>query len=330
MKAIYNPKLLIATEYIADATKVINSAKERICLITMIASYDNATRGLFDALINARERGVKVELAVDIFTYSEIGGHLRFKTSRSHKIKPVEILKKKLKAADIKINWLGTDSLLLFSGRTHSKWLVVDNTVYTFGGVNLYDEGINNTDFMLRFDDNSLAENLIKEYHRIIRADKTSNKYHSYHFDIPNGQVLVDGGRARDSIIYRRAKQLVQDAESVTYVSQYCPTGKLASLLKNKPVKLYFNPWQQSKSLNAIFIRISSWKTNIKTDYSRQNYIHSKFIICTMPDGSKIAITGSHNFANGGVWLGTREIALETSNPKIISQLESFVEKRIV
>lgn len=79
--------------------------------------------------------------------------------------------------------------------------------------------------------------------------------------------------------------------------------------------------------MNALFIRISSWRTNLKTDYRRQPYIHGKFIICTMADGSKVAITGSHNFAGGGVWLGTREIALETSNLKIIDQLEDFIEK---
>jgi cardiolipin synthase len=44
-----------------------------------------------------------------------------------------------------------------------------------------------------------------------------------------------------------------------------------------------------------------------------------------MADGSKVAITGSHNFASGGVWLGTREIALETRDPHIIEQLEQFV-----
>ena len=329
MKSTKAPKLLASNEYTKDAVKVIGSAKERICLMTMIASYDDTTDDLFDAIITAKTRGVKVDLAADIFTYSEIGGHLRFKTSRSHKIKPVETLKKKLRSVDVKINWLGTDSSFLFSGRTHSKWLVVDDTVYTFGGINLYDEGVNNTDFMLRLDNHDLADNLVREYHRIIRANKTRNKYHSYHFSIPHGQVLIDGGRARDSIIYRRAKQLVQDAKSVVYVSQYCPTGKLADLLKNKPTKLYFNPWQQSQSLNAIFIRISSWKTNLKTDYSRQNYIHSKFIICTMPNSSKVAITGSHNFAGGGVWLGTREIALETNDSDIITQLESFVQKHL-
>ena len=48
-----------------------------------------------------------------------------------------------------------------------------------------------------------------------------------------------------------------------------------------------------------------------------------------MEDGSKVAITGSHNFAYTGVLLGTREIALETKDPSIIKQLESFIKKEV-
>ncbi len=325
MKTIKTPKLLAGNEYIKDAIRVVNAAKERVCLMTMIISYDELTKDLIDAIANAKQRGVKVDIAVDIFTYLEIGGNLRFNTSHSQRTRSVELLKKTLKTANIKVNWLGRDTLLILSGRTHCKWLIADNTTYSFGGVNLYGKGVTNADFMLRYDDKDLSDYLMKEYHRIVKAEKTRSKSRSHHFDTSFGRVLIDGGRVSDSIIYRRAKQLVQDAESVVYVSQYCPTGKLAQLLKNKPTKLYFNPWQQSTSMNALFIRISSWRTKLKTDYSRQSYIHSKFIICTMPDGSKVAITGSHNFAGGGVWLGTREIALETDNQKIVEQLESFV-----
>ncbi len=329
MKSIKSPKLLVADDYVKDAIKTVNTAKDRVCLLTMIISYDELTKDLIDAIINAQRRGVKVDIAVDIFTYLEIGGNLRFNTSRSQKTRSIELLKKALKSANIKVNWLGRDAFLILSGRTHCKWLIVDDIVYTFGGINLYDKGVSNADFMLRYDNKDLSEYLMKEYRRIIKAEKNKSKYRSHYFDTAIGRVLIDGGRVSDSIIYRRAKQLVADAESVVYVSQYCPTGKIAQLLKNKPTKLYFNPWQQSTSMNALFIRISSWRTNLKTHYSRQSYIHGKFIICTMPNGTKIAITGSHNFAGGGVWLGTREIALETSDPSIISQLERFVAKRI-
>ena len=43
----------------------------------------------------------------------------------------------------------------------------------------------------------------------------------------------------------------------------------------------------------------------------------------------KVAITGSHNFVSGGVFLGTREVALETTNKKIIIQLERFFKEHV-
>jgi cardiolipin synthase len=48
-----------------------------------------------------------------------------------------------------------------------------------------------------------------------------------------------------------------------------------------------------------------------------------------MPDGSKVAVTGSHNFVYGGVLLGTREIALETADPKVVRQLERFFKMNV-
>ena len=60
--------------------------------------------------------------------------------------------------------------------------------------------------------------------------------------------------------------------------------------------------------------------------YTKHQYLHAKFMIFEMNDGQKIAVTGSHNFVNAGVLLGTREIALQTKNLLIIKQLEDFLD----
>jgi cardiolipin synthase len=64
--------------------------------------------------------------------------------------------------------------------------------------------------------------------------------------------------------------------------------------------------------------------------YTKEAYLHAKFIIFEMTDGRKIALTGSHNFVNGGVLLGTREIALQTENPQVIAELEGFLKKFVI
>ena len=81
--------------------------------------------------------------------------------------------------------------------------------------------------------------------------------------------------------------------------------------------------------MNKIIIGINMMWTKSVTKYTRPNYLHAKFMIFTMKDGSKVAITGSHNFVNSASLLGTREIALETRDVDIISQLENFFEQHV-
>jgi cardiolipin synthase len=61
-----------------------------------------------------------------------------------------------------------------------------------------------------------------------------------------------------------------------------------------------------------------------QTLYTRPHYLHAKFMLFDMPGGKRVALSGSHNFVNGGAFLGTREIALQTEDPDIIRQLEEF------
>jgi hypothetical protein len=123
---------------------------------------------------------------------------------------------------------------------------------------------------------------------------------------------------------------LAEIAEKVVFVSQYCPTGKLARILKKHgKVKLYYNKPANAPGLNKFVIAFSAFVSGLKTSYRKKAYVHAKFIIFTMADGSKRAITGSHNFAYTGVLLGTREIALETGDSAIIDQLETFLHEKV-
>lgn len=322
-------QLLLPNEYLSDAIQQINHATARVCLLTMIFVDDEETHLLVDALCIAAERGVHVTVAADMFTYTEIGGHFRFNTRGSKKVRHLTAMQRRLQKCGVKFRWLGTESSSLINGRTHSKWLVVDDFVYAFGGVNLYCLGISNTDFMFKIKDALLAEHLASEERRILQTDQEGHAYRSHKFGDDTSQILIDGGFSGDSIIYRHACRLASEAQKITYVSQFCPTGKLGRLLERTESTLYFNPWNQATSLNALAIRVGSALSGLKTRYTHKEYLHCKFMIFTLQDGSKRAITGSHNFSAAGVWLGTKEVALETSDSHIIKQLERFVEKHI-
>ena len=183
---------------------------------------------------------------------------------------------------------------------------------------------LGNNDYMFTCKDERLADDLTHEFNQITKADRGRYTYRSHKFSFGKNVVLTDGGFQGDSIIYRRVCDLAKEASDILLVSQYCPTGKLSRILKSKPSRLYFNPPELAGPLNKAVIKFGMLVSRHRTLYARDRYLHAKFMIFTMPDGRKVAITGSHNFVYGGVLLGTREIALETDDPKIVRQLERF------
>ena len=325
-----NMKLVLPPDYVKQATELIKKAEKRIFLISMVIADHPATHELIVALEKAAKRGVAVTVTADIFTYGEVSGSFLPIKYYSPSVTEVKHMVKSLKTAGVKFLWLGRGRVTVLNGRTHSKWLVVDDTCFVFGGVNMYQDGVAEyTDYMFRVENGHLADRLSYEQNRIGKAERTSTNYPSVTYEREGSDVLIDGGIIAHSVIYRRAIELSREASHIIFVSQYCPTGKLARIFKKKNVELYFNRPEQANSLNHALIRLSMFTSGFKTRYKKQPYIHAKFIIFTMPDGSRVAITGSHNFAFTGVLFGTREIALETTDPAIINQLESFYKKYI-
>lgn len=332
MLLLHPPKLLTADEYAKDLAKTIaESTNEIVVTVTTFRDDDSRSHEIVEELCKAADRGVAVSVCVDTFTYLEPKEFLL----RSPKRQPARAvraiqLERKLKHHGVMFRWLGRKASAIIYGRTHSKWAVVDDTVYSFGGVNMDNESFENTDFMLRFVDAKLAASILAEHLQVRRADKGGGAFRSHKFALDaHSTVLFDGGLVADSLIYRRAYQLSQEAESILCVSQYCPTGKLARSLKKKGAQLYFNHWRNASLVNRFLISFSSFSAKNATRYSQSNYLHAKFMLFTMPGGEKVIITGSHNFMYGSGLVGTREIALETSDKHIIKQIESFFAEYI-
>lgn len=323
-------KLVLPADYIQQAVTLVKQAKKRVYLISMVIADHPATHELIEALKEAAKRGVLVTVTADIFTYGEVSGGFLPIRYYSPGVKDVNTMVKTLKAAGVRFRWLGNSRITLMNGRTHTKWCVIDDVCFTFGGVNMYQGGVaDNTDYMFRYENNRLADRLVYEQGRIVKAERTSTNYPSVTYELEGNSVLFDGGIIAHSVIYRRACELAQEATDILFVSQYCPTGKLARIFKTKRTSLYFNRPEQADVLNRTLIRLSMLTSQFTTLYTRSAYLHAKFIIFTMPDGSKVTITGSHNFAYTGVLFGTREVALETTDAHVISQLESFSKKYV-
>ncbi|MGY4893474.1 MAG: phospholipase D-like domain-containing protein [Candidatus Saccharimonadota bacterium] len=322
-------KLISPTGYVSEAAAAVRKASSRVYVLSMVIADHPDTHELIVELENAAKRGVEVVVAADIFTYGEVSGGFLPLRYYSHGARSTNRMVKVLKKAGVHFYWLGRGRVTLYHGRTHSKWCIVDDTVFAFGGVNLYDEGIQHIDYMFRHKDSKLADRLVQEQKRVQKAERRSANYPSVAYEHGDLTVLIDGGIIGQSVIYRRAVEMAEKATHITFVSQYCPTGRLSRTLKKKSATLYFNRPSQAEGLNRIAIRIGQFASGLKTSYTKARYLHAKFILFTFEDGSKAAISGSHNFAYTGVLLGTREVALETKDPEIIAQLERFIEKEV-
>lgn len=320
-------KLITPSQYITQAAAAARTATRRISLLSMVFADHENTHELIAELEAAARRGVEVTIAADVFTYGEVSNGFLPLRYYSAGASATDKMVRSLKKAGVKFSWLGRNRITFFNGRTHSKWCVIDSTVFSFGGINIYNVGIENEDYMFTLKDERLADRLVEEQHRILRAEKKSINYPSVAYEHPQMDVLFDGGFIGQSIIYRRACELAKQATHIIFISQYCPTGRLARILKKQPTEFYYNRTTQAKGLNRFVIAISQYLSGLTTSYTQNAYLHAKCIIFTLPDGTKRAISGSHNFAYTGVLLGTREVAIETADQHIIGQLELFYER---
>ncbi len=326
-----SPELLLPTDYVARATGLAKTATKRIYIISLSLTRGSATDDLINAILDAARRGVEVHVAVDLLTF------VCDRTSRlpSRLVGPdmmqTNQLRREFAQAGAEFHWLGMQRVPYLIGRTHSKWTIIDDDVFAFGGVNLNQSGVlERTDYIFHLHDRKIANRLVSEQQLIETADPEKRRINDHRISTDYGEMLLDSGRFGKSVIYNHAVKLARQATKLTVVTQYCPSGKLAKILRQKQAKVYFNPKGSAADIaNNIMIGTKHSVAEQPNSYTRCRYLHAKFIIATMPDGSKRALTGSHNFTAIGVHTGTREIALETSNPEIITQLENFLAEYV-
>lgn len=172
--------LLNPSDYINQVTASVDLATKRISIVSLVITDDAITNLLIDALAAAARRGVSVKVAGDMFTYTELNGNFIPTHYHGKKVRQTTRMAKELSRAGVTFQWLGRLNLASFSGRTHGKWCVIDDTVFSFGGVNLYGAATLNADYMLRSNNPSLADALILEHARIVQADKKHSSFRSH------------------------------------------------------------------------------------------------------------------------------------------------------
>lgn len=320
-------KLLRAEHYYHALLRGIPKAKKRVIIQAMVVVWGGRTEAIIPLLEAALRRGVEVRIVGDTFSKYEArtakiarrGAHFNWQ-------KTLDIASQ-LRAAGAHITYVGTLGINPFRRRTHCKITLIDDTVYTFGGVNFSDSHFTYQDFMLELKDGQVADRL----HHLIRDIEAGGRLPDIIEPFGDASnLLFDGGTPGQSIIYDTACELVAEAKTVYYVSKMCPSGRLARLLRRTDYHAYFNRPELEGPPENIAIKFDQARGHIINSYTGSARLHAKFILTENADGSRHVITGSNNFAHRGVAFGTKEIAVHSTDRKLWQHLYDFLQKEVI
>jgi hypothetical protein len=317
--------LFDSNDYYQTLIRDIPKAKHRIVLAAMVVLWGGKTEPVFEALLAAAKRGVKVTVLLDIFTAATIINGAKHGRQRWQKTNSLLQELHSLGATIYRVGQMGVNP---YRGRCHIKITIVDDIVYSFGGINFSDEQLVITDYMLHAQDAPYADCLAELVDRIGHSKGA----------LPNGEeildaqhtVLFDGGGLKDSVIYDKACELAAQAKRVYYVSQMAPSGELAKLLAETATVYYTNRPDQMRGPAALAQAFDLQRLRIPNSYTRSRFIHAKFILFELGGGRKALVSGSNNFSYRGVAYGTKEVALYSTDKTLWQELYDYMEAEII
>ncbi|MET1032937.1 MAG: phospholipase D-like domain-containing protein, partial [Candidatus Saccharimonadales bacterium] len=304
-----------AADYFDALITGIPKAQKRVIIHAMTIWWGPHNEQLVPLLINAVTRGVEVQFVGDIYSKFQALMPRLSRPAGSSWQHTVEV-NDRLKKAGVQITYTGKIGLNPYKNRCHSKITLIDDHIYTFGGVNFSDDSFENHDYMLEMHDAAFAEELYRLVHTLQQNPKSPLP------DIrqsigDNATLLFDGGTQRVSAIYETACEIVAQAKKVYFVSQMSPSGKLAELITATDNECYLIRPSQAEPPANIDLIVNGRRYGIKNRYTGEGYIHAKFILTEGHDGSKHVISGSNNFSWRGVKYGTKEIAVHSTDPEL-------------
>jgi cardiolipin synthase len=320
-------QLVPVADYFALLKAQIPKAKQRIIIHAMEVSWGPETSKLAPLLIEAAGRGVEVRLVGDVYS-KYIARAPRLSRGKTVPWKHTQAINEQLRASGAHITYVGKLGINPFKRRCHSKITILDDLVFSFGGSNFSDDFLNNRDYMLELHNAPLADQLDDLVGEIERADTTPLSDRRVELD-PYSSLLFDGGTPGRSVIYETACDVVATARKIYYVSQMCPSGKLAELITQTENECYFIRPAQAEPPSHIDLIWNKLRYRIVNRYTGKAYVHAKFILAEDHDGSKHVVSGSNNFSWRGVRYGTKEIALHSTDPELWDSFYAFLREKI-
>ncbi len=300
---------------------------------------------LVDAMCIAAHRGADVTFLVDAYSFMLRQGaglgplYFRKKDPKYGygEFKPVVAAVRKLRRNGVKCVVINKQQYPLknpFSGRSHIKFAVYNNSVF-IGGCNLADP--EQLDVMVETRNKKLADYMREFSKDVIKFKNVRRAMErrdiSYKIDSET-ELLIDAGVRKQSLIYERAFNLINSAAKRVYMTcQYYPNFRTPRELakahtRGVDIHLSYNhPNQHPAPIRGAQKRTLAYKKKRlpemmfenQLDQSK-NFLHAKILL-----SEKEAIIGSHNFVKLGVNLGTAEIALHSTSKDFIHGARQWI-----
>jgi hypothetical protein len=320
-------QLITATDYYDNLVKSIPRAKKRIVIHAMVLLWQSYTEPLVPLLKDALERDVEVRIVGDM--YSKLTANMpRFvRGDHGERWGHTIAINSELQSLGAHITYVGKLGLNPFKQRCHSKITIIDDHVYTFGGVNFYGGAFTFHDYMLETTNAELADQLhqlVTDIEKFPRMTDLTEQLDAYN------TLLFDGGTPGTSAIYETACDVVAKAKKVYYVSQMCPSGQLAKHITATDNECYFVRPAQAEPPSNLALIFDKARFGITNLYKGKRYIHAKFILTEDHDGTKHIISGSNNFSWRGIAYGTKEIAVHSTDPKLWQAFYNYMQQEII
>ena len=336
---MYMYTIINAEDYFYTLYKKIREAKDYIYIQAMSVEFSLHNKIISDEIIESAKRGVKVYINIDWYSKMYTGKQMnklpiinKGKRDLTYKIR-LENLREiqKMKKVNVDIAYLNRPNntfgeYIPFIGRNHMKFTIVDNCIY-IGGTNLSVDSFSNIDFMME----SCNKKLINSSITLFFENRNIRSLHPSKIQIANDtSLLIDSGKIGDSIIYRNSLDLTDKAQkSIKYVSQFLPDFELLKKMKQakrRGVSVDIMTYHKGMALSKVKGRVEQLLFNIfSEDLSAtqiKKYVHAKLLIIDNIN----TIFGSHNFSKFGVLFGTKEIAINSTNPDLILSLNNWLD----
>jgi len=321
--------LLNNIDYFKALYSQIGTAKRRIVIHAMVVLWGGQTETLLPLLEEALTRGVEVHIIGDVYSKYETQKAKWSKDNETYSWKHTAAINERLIEQGAHVTYVSKLGVNIFKGRCHSKLTVIDDTVFTFGGINFSDAHFTFQDFMFEIHNADFAQQAYD-----IAADIAQHPFGprpniTRRID-DNTTLLFDGGTPRESVIYDAACAAVANAQKVYFVSKMSPSGELATLLSQTDSKCYYNRYDIESLPDNLAIVFDEARYHTKNRYEGSKHIHAKFILCENADGTRELITGSNNFSWRGIAFGTKEIAMHSTNHKLWDTVYDFLQSEII